>query len=365
MKNRRFAIVIGTRPEIIKMAPVIQECERRGLDYRLIHSGQHYDYAMDRVVFERFGLPEPHVNLKVGSGTHAEVTARILERLEKALEEEGIEAVLVHGDTNTTAGGALVAAKRNIPIGHVEAGLRSYDRTMPEEINRIITDHVATHLFAPTKHAVDCLKREGLTEWVYLVGQTAADAIEFLRPSLKESPILDQIGVRGKRYIYLTLHRQENTDDRERLASIVEGLRRVGEESGCEIVCALHPRTHGRLHTFGLYESFAGIRGMHVLYPPVDVFDSLALQSQARLVLTDSGGLQEEACMLGVPCVTLRENTERPETLEIGANRLAGYHAEGIVEAVVDMLHVSRDWVHPYGDGKASQRILDLFAPAI
>ncbi|MDI3327542.1 MAG: UDP-N-acetylglucosamine 2-epimerase (non-hydrolyzing) [Alicyclobacillaceae bacterium] len=359
--GKRFAIVVGTRPEIIKMAPVIRECEARGLDYRLVHSGQHYDYAMDRAIFERFGLPEPHVNLGVGSGSHAAVTARILERLETYLLEENIEAVLVHGDTNTTLGGALVAAKLNLPLGHVEAGLRSFDRTMPEEINRVLTDHVSTHLFAPTVEAVANLRREGIVQGVHLTGQTAVDAIAYLLPSLGNSPVLEEQQLEPRSYLYLTLHRQENTDDPKRLDLILQGLERTAKQFGLPIICSLHPRTRRRLEDYGWYERFREIPGMRVLYPPVDVFDSLALQSRAALVLTDSGGLQEEACILGVPCVTLRENTERPETLEIGANRLAGYRPEGIVQAVSEMLAVQGPWNHPYGDGQASRRILDLF----
>ncbi|MBX6395553.1 MAG: UDP-N-acetylglucosamine 2-epimerase (non-hydrolyzing) [Alicyclobacillaceae bacterium] len=359
--GKRFAIIVGTRPEIIKMAPVIRECEGRKLDYRLVHSGQHYDYAMDRAVFERFHLPDPHVNLQVGSGTHGEITARILERFEAYVIKEGIEAVLVHGDTNTTLGGALVAAKLNLPIGHVEAGLRSFDRTMPEEINRVLTDHVATHLFAPTEEAVSNLQAEGIQTGVFLTGQTAVDAIEYLRPSLPDNPILHELSLSSGSYIYLTLHRQENTDNPDRLNLILQGLERVGRELGYPIVCSLHPRTRQRLNEYKWWNRFNAIPGMRVLYPPVDVFASLALQSQAALVLTDSGGLQEEACMLGVPCVTLRENTERPETLAIGANRLAGYRPEGIVEAVSEMIRAPRQWKHPYGDGKASKRILDLF----
>ncbi|CAB3393284.1 non-hydrolyzing UDP-N-acetylglucosamine 2-epimerase [Kyrpidia spormannii] len=359
--GKRFAIIVGTRPEIIKMAPVIRECERRKVDYRLVHSGQHYDHAMDRAIFEQFQLPDPHVNLRVGSGRHGEVTARILERFEAYILQEDIRAVLVHGDTNTTLAGALAAAKLNLPIGHVEAGLRSFDRTMPEEVNRVLADHVATHLFAPTPAAVDNLRAEGIKNGVYLTGQTAADAIEFLRPGLAEHPILNELHLKPGAYVYLTLHRQENTDHRERMDFLIQGIERVGKELGFTIVCALHPRTRGRLIEYGWLDRFYGIPGMRVVFPPVDVFASLALQSQAAVVLTDSGGLQEEACMLGVPCVTLRENTERPETLAIGSNRLAGYHPDTIVEAVSMMARAPRGWTHPYGDGRASIRILDIF----
>ncbi|MDI3257415.1 MAG: UDP-N-acetylglucosamine 2-epimerase (non-hydrolyzing) [Kyrpidia sp.] len=359
--GKRFAIIVGTRPELIKMAPVIRECKSRKLDYRLVHSGQHYDRAMDRMVFEQFQLPDPHVNLKAGSGRHGEVTARILERFEAYILQERIEAVLVHGDTNTTLGGALAAAKLNLPIGHVEAGLRSFDRTMPEEINRVLTDHVATHLFAPTPAAVANLRAEGIERGVFLTGQTAADAIEFLRPGLAKHPVLNGLDLRPESYIYLTLHRQENTDERERLDLLIQGIERVGRELGFAIVCSLHPRTRRRLMEYGWFDRFHDIPGMRVIYPPVDVFASLALQSRAALVLTDSGGLQEEACMLGVPCVTLRENTERPETLAIGANRLAGYRPDTIVEAVSAMTAAPRGWRHPYGDGRASTRILDHF----
>lgn len=357
----KIAIVIGTRPEIVKMAPVIHECMKRKLNYLLVHSGQHYDYEMDKVVFERFHLPDPHYNLKVGSGRHGQVTGAIMHGLEEVLIANDVDGVLVHGDTTTTAAGALVAAKLNIAIGHVEAGLRSYDRTMPEEINRKVADHISTHLFAPTEEAVRHLAEEGLRNGVYFVGQTAADALRYLRPELMRSEIFQRLGIAdGERYIFLTAHRQENTDDRERFEQIVDGLDRVAKATGHRFVCPLHPRTESKLQTYRMTERFYRIPGMTVI-PPVDPIESLALQSRAALVLTDSGGLQEEACMLDVPCVTIRENTERPETVLVGANKLAGYSAQGILDAVMSMLEVERGWEQPYGDGHASERIIDLF----
>lgn len=216
----RFAVVVGTRPELIKMAPVIRAAMELRLDFRLVHSGQHYDEAMDKMVFGQFDLPQPDVNLGVGSGTHASTTSRILKRLEPYIQREHIEGVLVHGDTNTTLGGALVSAKLNLSVGHVEAGLGSFDRTMPEEINRILVDHIATHLFAPTPDALDQLHHEGIQSGIVMTGQTAVDALEYLRPKLKSTSLFTHYGLHKGKYFFMTCHRQENTDDKDKLLSI-------------------------------------------------------------------------------------------------------------------------------------------------
>ena len=366
----RFAIVVGTRPELIKMAPVIRAAMELRLDFRLVHSGQHYDEAMDKMVFAQFDLPQPDVNLGIGSGTHAITTSRILKRLEPYVQREHIGGVLVHGDTNTTLGAALVSAKLNLPIGHVEAGLRSFDRTMPEEINRIVVDHIATHLFAPTHDAVDQLHHEGIQSGIVMTGQTAVDALEYLRPRLKKTTLVTQYGLDTGKYFFMTCHRQENTDDKDKLLSIFEEVEQVAVETKMQIAFPVHPRTKLRLQQYGHYDDLCRNPRFLVIDPPCDYFTSLVLQLNARLILTDSGGIQEEACILGIPCVTLRENTERPETVEMGANVLAyGGNGSGdavkqvgrIRAAVEKMLATSAQWEHGYGDGKSSYRILSSF----
>lgn len=355
------AVVLGTRPEIIKLAPVIWLLVRHELRFALIHTGQHWSYEMDQTFFRTLDLPPPDFHLGVGEAgaSHGVQTGVMLQRLEPVIQGHGITRVLVHGDTNSTVAGALVGAKLNLPVGHVESGLRSFDRRMPEELNRVVVDHLATGLYAPTPVAVDNLAREGLTRGVRLTGNTFVDTLYRLRPRLLEGgPGPAGAGVRPGEYAYVTLHRQENVDHPERLGLILAGLRQTAEQTGLRLVLSLHYRTKDRLGRFGLDDQLAAIPGLVVLHPPVGLIDSLQLQAHAALVLTDSGGIQEEACVLGTPCVTIRENTERPETLSIGANTLAGYHPETILAAARRMLVQPRGWPNPFGDGRAGDRCL-------
>jgi UDP-N-acetylglucosamine 2-epimerase (non-hydrolysing) len=353
-------IVLGTRPEIIKLAPVIHALEARGAVFRLIHTGQHYSPEMDRAFFEALELPEPDHHLRVpDEGGHAARTGRMLVGLDEVLAARPVDFMIVHGDTNSALAGALAAAKLGIPIGHVEAGLRSFDRTMPEEVNRVLVDHLSTQLYAPTREAVGWLAAEGITKNVHLTGNTIVDAVYHLRGRLP-SDLLDRHGVREGGYVFLTLHRQENTDDPRRLAMIIEGLDGAARATGLPIIFSMHPRTRGRLERHGLAARLAAVPGIRVIFPPVGFVECLTFQAHAAVVATDSGGLQEEACILGVPCVTLRENTERPETLEIGANVLAGYEPERIATAFRTMAGRRGTWANPYGDGRAGARIVDL-----
>jgi len=352
----KVSVILGTRPEIIKFSPIICEFERLGLDYFILHSGQHYSYNLDRVFFEQLGLPEAKYNLDVGSGSHGLQTGRMLIGIEDVLKRERPDVALVQGDTNTALAGALAAVKLRISVGHVEAGLRSYDRSMPEEINRLLADHCSDLLFAPTVKAKQILLGEGIPESrVYVTGNTVVDALyRNLRLAEKRSEVLNSLGLEKRKFFLVTVHRQENVDDKKRFSKILEGLKLVHERFGFPIVYPVHPRAAKRMREFNLKPK--GIR----LIDPLDYLSFLLLESCARLVLTDSGGVQEETCILRVPCVTLRYNTERPETLEIGSNILAGAEPNVIVEKTEFMLKRRHDWPNPFGDGKAGIRITKI-----
>ncbi|MCW4033728.1 MAG: UDP-N-acetylglucosamine 2-epimerase (non-hydrolyzing) [Candidatus Bathyarchaeota archaeon] len=351
----RFFVVLGTRPEIIKMSPVIHELERRKLDYSILHTGQHYSYNMDKVFFDVLGLPDAAYNLDVGSGSHGKQTGRMLIEIEGVLEKERPDVVLVQGDTNTVLAGALAAAKLGIKIGHVEAGLRSYDRTMPEEVNRVLADHCSDYLFAPTEVSRKNLLAEGINEKkIFVVGNTVVDALLKNRGlAMGNGNVLDLLDLSPKEYCLVTVHRQENVDNKERFSNILQGLRQIWREFGVPVVYPVHPRSRKQMETFGLH--FDGVR----LVDPVDFLSFLQLESNAKLVLTDSGGVQEEACIFGVPCVTLRDNTERPETLEVGANMLAGTYPDKIVECAKTMVSKNGGWPNPFGDGTTGQQIVE------
>lgn len=348
----RISIVLGTRPEIIKMSPVIRELERQGKGYFILHTGQHYTRDMDAVFLEGLKLTQPKYNLGVGSGTHAEETGKMLIGIEEVLKKEGPDVVLVEGDTNTVLAGALAAAKLHIRVGHVEAGLRSFDRRMPEEINRTVADHVSDYLFAPTEGARRNLLREGVPrERVFVTGNTIVDALQQNLKLAKESKN-KEVADFGP-HLLCTLHREENVDDPARLRGIFRGLELVHARLGLKIVYPMHPRTRSRCREHGIEPP----EGTWVV-EPLDYFSFLKLESEASLILTDSGGVQEEACILRVPCVTIRENTERPETVEVGANVVAGVEPEGIVRSALMMIDRKREWPNPFGDGHAAERIV-------
>ena len=352
----KIAVVLGTRPEIIKMAPVIRALEKRQASYFILHTGQHYSYNLDRVFFEQLGLPPSKYNLEVGSGSNAEQTGKILVGVEKVLLDEQPDIVLVEGDTNSVLAGALAATKLHIKVGHVEAGLRSYDRTMPEEINRILTDHCADLLFAPTPKAESILRGEGIPEEkIFITGNTVVDALyQNLEIADEKGNVLDALKLQPGEYAVVTIHRQENVDDRARFTSILEGLDRVATEISRSVIYPVHPRSRKMMTRFGL-------QLQHVrLVEPMDFLSFLQLEKGARLILTDSGGVQEEACVLGVPCVTLRDNTERPETIEVGANTLAGVSPDKIIECSKLMLGRENKWQNPFGDGTAGRQIVDI-----
>lgn len=351
------AVVLGTRPEIIKLAPVIRALRSSCLRPLVIHSNQHYTSELDAVFFRQLELAPADVNLDVGSAPHGAQTGRMLERLEAVLMERRPQVVIVQGDTNTVLAGALAAAKLEIPVAHVEAGLRSYDRAMPEEVNRVVADHVASYLFAPTEAATRILVGEGIAdERIWMTGNTVVDAIR-QHGDLAPATTLDELGVEPEQFYLLTLHRPENTDSDERLVSIVEKLRTGIASADRPILFPVHPRTERTLKRLGLWSQLQTSRELRVL-PPLGYLEFLALEKSALCVVTDSGGVQEESCILGVPCVTIRTSTERPETIEIGANRLADGDASQLIEAVQAMQVRRGGWEQPYGDGTAGRRIV-------
>ena len=352
----KISIIIGTRPEIIKMSPIIKECERLRLDYFVLHTGQHYSYNLDKVFFAQLELSGANYNLDVGSGIQGEQVGKMLIGIEKILMKEKTDVVLVQGDTNTVLAGALAASKLHIKVGHIEAGLRSYDRNMPEEVNRVLTDHCSDALFAPTEKSRQILLGEGIPdEKIFVTGNTIVDAIfQNLEIVNDRMDILNDFHLEPKEYFLVTAHRQENVDVKERFEGIVKGLERVADEFGLPVIYPIHPRAKKMTNHFGLK-----MNGMKLI-EPLDYLSFLQLESNAKLVLTDSGGVQEESCILKVPCVTLRDNTERPETLEVGSNRLGGIVPEKIVECTKEMLNTNNNWGNPFGDGKAGERIVEI-----
>lgn len=352
----KVAVVLGTRPEIIKFSPIIRELEKQKIDYFILHSGQHYSYSLDKVFFDQLGLPDAKYNLDVGSGSHGQQTAKILAGVEAVLQREMPDIVLVQGDTNTVLAGALAASKLNIKIGHVEAGLRSFDRKMPEEINRVLADHCSDFLFAPTNTSKDLLLKEGISkEKVHVVGNTIVDAvIQNLELSKQKTNTLKELGLDEKTYFLATVHRQENVDDKERFKGIIKGLSKVSDEFNLPVLYPIHPRAEKQLKYFDLTTE-----NLKVI-SPLDYLSFIQLESSAKILFTDSGGVQEEACILGVPCVTLRDNTERPETLEIGSNILAGTYPEKIVESSKIMFEKNNGWRNPFGNGSTGAEIVKI-----
>jgi UDP-N-acetylglucosamine 2-epimerase len=347
----KLVAVVGARPQFIKAA-VLSRALRQKHEEVLLHTGQHYDDLLSDVFFRELGLPPPDVNLGVGSQSHAVQTARMLERLEPVLIAQRPDIVIVYGDTNSTLAGALAAAKLGLPLAHVEAGLRSYDRSLPEEINRVVADHLSTYLFCPTANAVECLKREGITKGVHHVGDLMYDSLLAALPKVKKASA-EALGTRGLTagdYYLATVHRAANTDDPQALRALFEafGLLEL------PVVLPLHPRTQKALQSAGISPA-ANVRPEE----PVAYFEMLALERSARAVLTDSGGVQREAYFLAVPCVTLRDESEWPETTVGGWNVLAGRDPAAIVAAA----RRPRPTTPPepaFGNGETARKIVEI-----
>lgn len=345
----KIVTVVGARPQFIKAAPLSRELRREHREV-LVHTGQHYDDAMSGVFFRELELPEPDFHLGIGSGSHGRQTGEMLQAIEEVLTRERPDWLLVYGDTNSTLAGALAAAKLRVPIAHVEAGVRSYNRSMPEEVNRVLTDHVATLLFCPTPSSVENLRREGITSGVHHVGDVMHDALlAFLPVAMQRSSVLEELAVEPRDYALLTLHRAENVDSGVRLTRLMAAMRRIE----LPIVFPVHPRTRKRLEALHLLD---GLGPWIQLVPPVGYLDMLRLQAQALVVLTDSGGVQREAHYLSVPSVILRTETEWPELVDAGASRVAGEDLEGLT---TDLLRAATS-TPPcalFGTGDASQKI--------
>jgi len=358
MKNfGKICIILGTRPEIIKLSPIIRECKRRKLIFFILHTNQHYSKNLDIIFFEELKLPQPKYNLNVGSGTHAEETGKMMLGIERVLKREKPSLVLVYGDTNTTLAGALAAVKIHIKIGHLEAGGRSYFREMPEEINRLIVDHISDFLFTSLKREKDILINEGISKKkIFVSGNTIVDAIyQNLNIAEKKSKILEKLKLKKKEYFLLTAHRQENVDNKKRLKGILEGLSLVYKNLKFPLVYPIHPRTKKRIKEFKLK-----VPKGTLLIEPVGFLDFLKLEANARLTLTDSGGVQEESCVLKVPCVILRDNNEWPELLKMKSSLLVGVNPKRILNGVKMMLKQKINWKSPLGNGKSARKILDI-----
>lgn len=352
-------IVVGTRPEIIKMSPLVEAFSKSNIDFKLVHTGQHYSYDMDKVFFDELELPNPDYKFNILSGTHAETTSKVLLNSERIMIKDTPESVLVEGDTNTVLGSALAAVKLNIKVAHVEAGLRSNDLRMPEEYNRILTDHISEYLFAPTNLARENLLKENIDkDKIFVTGNTIVDAVyRNLELSSKKSGIMNRLGLDKDSYILLTMHRQENVDDKKILANVVDSLNKISANYGIKIIFPIHPRTEKNLVNFNLNKELS----KDILkINPTGYLDFLELEKNAKLILTDSGGVQEEACILKVPCVTLRLSTERPETVHVGANVVAGLKIEGILNSVETMINKKRSWGNPFGEGDSSKKIIKI-----
>ena len=354
--------VVGARPNFMKVAPIVEAMKRREQQFTplIVHTGQHYDSLMSDAFFRDLDMPQPDVHLEVGSGSHAAQTAAVMERFEPVLLEQQPDWVLVVGDVNSTLACALVCAKLGVKVGHVEAGLRSRDRTMPEEINRLLTDQISDLLFTPSQDAAENLLAEGVAAVrIRFVGNVMIDSLFKQLTRAKQSAIRQDLAIADQDYAVLTLHRPANVDNPDTLERIINALEEISER--LPIVFPVHPRTRKTIAEFGFGERIEKAKGLRLI-EPLGYLDFLGLYSRARLVLTDSGGLQEETTVLGIPCLTLRENTERPITVEMGTNTIVGTDPEKITTAAFAALNGSlttNRHVPPLWDGNTADRILD------
>lgn len=364
MATASIAFVLGTRPEIIKCAPVIRALLERGAAPAIVHTGQHYARELDAIFFEELELPQPTVHLGVGSMPAAQQLARIVERTAHALETLRPRVVLVQGDTNSVLGGALAAHKMGIPIAHLEAGLRSDDWTMPEEANRVLAGRLAALHFCPTELQAQRLRGEGMTRGIHVVGNTVVDAaLQYAELAETRSTVRARLGVEGRRFAAMTLHRPSNVDDPAALAAMLAAVSDVAVRRDLVVVFPVHPRTRATLER-ARADHLLDARSI-VACDPMGYLDFLSLLRHATVALTDSGGVQEEACTLRVPCVTLRPNTERPETVDVGANVLCDSTDSQVLEDhVARMLARPKDWPNPFGDGRTGERVAEVLLDA-
>ncbi len=361
----QLTVVAGARPNFMKVAPLLTAARAAGVPFRLVHTGQHYDDRMSASFFDELDLPAPDAHLGVGSGSHAAQTARVMIGFEDELSAHPTDLVVVVGDVNSTLACALVAAKRDIPVAHVEAGLRSGDRRMPEEINRILTDQLADYLFTTERSAGENLLAEGIpSSRIHFVGNVMIDTLLSHRRRALERPVLSELGLTAEAYALCTIHRPSNVDTPQSARVTVDALCTVADRM--DTVVPMHPRTRDRFSTFGLMDALENHPRL-VVVSPLGYLDFLALMAQAKLVFTDSGGIQEETTALGVPCLTFRDNTERPLTVTHGTNRLVGVSPSCTATAVDDILagHGPAGRIPELWDGHAAERILAILAPRI
>ncbi len=356
----KICIVLGTRPEIIKMASLIRECERRKLDFFILHTGQHYSKELDEQIFDDLELPKSRYNLGVGGQPYRKQVGIMIKEISKILEKEKPDVVIVQGDTISVLAGTLAAKKFNIKVAHHEAGLRSHDITMLEETNRIITDHVSDFLFAPTPDALKNLHQEGREpDKIFLTGNTIVDTVnQNLEIANKKSDALRKLKIEPNEYILATIHRAENVDKDDKLRNILEGLKMVQTNLNLPLIFPIHPRTKNKIKEFNIE-----LPENLTLIDPLGFLEFLQLEANAKVALTDSGGVQEECFILKVPCITVRENTERPETIEYKANILAGTEPKKILECTLHMIAnypKLNNWENPFGDGNAAKRIMEI-----
>lgn len=357
----KIATIVGARPQFIKVAAVsrcIQNQFHRKIDEILVHTGQHYDENMSQVFFKELGITNPKYNLGIAGGTHGRMTGRMLEAIEEVLLIERPDVVLVYGDTNSTLAATLAAVKQNIPVAHVEAGLRSFNMHMPEEINRMLTDKASTYLFCPTETAVKNLAYDGINKGVHHVGDVMYDAaLYFSKQATHKSHVLQQLDLSKEKFALATCHRQENTDEPSRLANILKALADIANE--IPVVFPVHPRTYACIHRYELTHYLKKLYAME----PLSYMDMSALEQAAKVILTDSGGIQKEAFFYGVPCITMRNETEWVETLTSGWNQLVGTDQEKICFSALHAKKGNHGYF-PYGDGNASKRIIDILFKA-
>ncbi len=350
---KKVITIVGARPQFVKAAVISRAIKKKGtLQEVIVHTGQHYDPNMSQVFFDELHIPAPGYDLEVGSGSHGVQTALMLQKIEEVLLKEKPALVLLYGDTNSTVAGSLAAVKLHIPIAHVEAGLRGFDKKVPEEVNRIVTDHLSTVLFCPTDTAVENLKNEGITKKVFNTGDVMYDStLYMLEHAEKKNGLLKELGLTTKKYCLATIHRAENTDSKDNLTAIINALK----GSGKKIVLPLHPRTKKYLEMYSI-----SLPGTIVTLPPLGYTDMLILEKNAEYIVTDSGGVQKEAYFVRTPCVTLRDHTEWVETVQSGANQTIGPNEKKLLSALSKPAPVLHDLPDHYGDGHAGEKIVDL-----
>jgi UDP-N-acetylglucosamine 2-epimerase len=352
--------VVGARPQFIKLA-VLSKTLRKKHRELILHTGQHYDDELSKKIFQQLKIPLPDFNLGIGSGNHGQQTGRMLQGIENILLKQNPDLVIVYGDTNSTLAGALAAAKLNIPLVHVEAGLRSYRKNMPEEINRVVSDHLSDFLFCPTRTAVENLKKEGITKGVYLVGDVMYDSVlQNLKIARKTSSVIKDLALKPKEFYLVTIHRAENTDESKNLKKIIDILVSIKGK----VIFPAHPRVIKFIKRYNLLKRLKSKKDL-ALIDPVSYWDMLILQENARFILTDSGGVQKEAFFLKTPCITLREETEWTETVKEGMNRVTGLNLKKIRDILKKESTIKNTKTHPFGDGKASQKIFRIVSREI